>query len=180
MTKNQKAKKPSIDSIVVMYAAWLLLHMEHNGLLEKSNVEDRSLLITEAEGRTVNKAIADLEKKILNIIKLAAKSRGLAKEIEQRSLDIVDAFFNTGLQREGVVPPLLFACILFSWFVESGKPTTPLFANFSKPETYDGIFLSIEGATEVNWGTHIDAATKALNIEYIQKYDWSDYEIVRI
>jgi hypothetical protein len=160
-----KKKKPpsAIDSASIMYAAWLLLHMEKNGLLENNTVEDKAVPLDHKINKALSDAIKTLEKKVLSTIRLVSTNKKIAAEIEQRALDTVERFFATGLHRTGVIPALIFGCILFAWFVEGGRSVPPVMGSLTKPQLYDDIFLAFEDVDEASWSTHSGAAIKAIS-----------------
>lgn len=160
---DSQAPNPVVNHAIVIYAAWNLLHMEKNGLLQRSATIGENVSIKKESNDRFSKAIRRLDVQILNLIKVTATKKTL-QQIRIGAEDIINRFFDTKLQREGVVPPLLFACILYVYFVESGQKVPLLFSFLQDPKLYDGIFIPIEEADIVSWSKHIGAAQQSLEL----------------
>ena len=148
----------------IAYSAINLLHMEKNGMVERTTTtSDKDLDIPKEEVVELAKAVKQLESAVMFILQRIKLSKEDIAYIEKRDAQIIDAFFKTNMLSTGVSPHILFSCVLFSYFTENTKSSiSPHFKKLSQQSLYDNIFEKIEKCEIVDWNEHMETTSKIL------------------
>lgn len=150
-----------LEQVSVCYAAFLILTMEKNGLLTKLNTHEVKVDSNPKELEEASKkSIKFLERESLKAVRFVSKTNAIAKKIESIAMGMIDRFFETNLHStSGVYPELLFACLLYSYFVDNQvNKKHVLFTNISNPDLYFTVFDLVENTDEVSWLSHTNTA----------------------
>ncbi len=162
----KKKDKDTLTAYVILFSGYNLLHMERNGLVERTDktkelgidLPSNNLL---ALAKSV-KALENLDLFILKRIKLSTEEFNFVKKKDE---EMINAFFSTGLLSVGVLPHILFSCLLFAYFVDSKVPKIPAaFKPLCDRAVYDAIFLKIEDSKVIKWDEHMHAVSDILKI----------------
>lgn len=164
--KVERHSKTRLRALAVILAAYQLLHMEKNNLVEKkqdSNAKDIPVDLLPKQEVEVEEAIKNIELIAVSILKankITAKDEVFF--IETTTV-IINAFLETGILEIGVSPHLAFCMFLFIYFADgSSKKHEQLFAPLSNTDIFHNVFDRIEESKVLDWGKHNEAAAYAL------------------
>lgn len=162
----ERHSKTRLRALAVILAAYQLLHMETNELVEKhqdSNAKDIPVDLLPKEEAELEKAIRDIELIAVSIL----KANKITTKDEIFFIDtttlIINAFFETGILAIGVSPHLAFCMFLFIYFADgSSKKHELLFAPLTNADIFYNVFDRIDQSKVLDWGKHNECAAHAL------------------
>lgn len=169
---KKKKDKDTLTAYCILLSGLNLLYMEKNGLVERTNkTKEVNIDLPPKNLDELAKSVKVLEKVDLFVMRRIRLSSEEFNFVKKKDEEIINAFFETGLLSVGVLPHILFACLLFAYFIDSNAPKIPASFNaLRNMELYDNIFLKIEDSKIIKWDEHVHAISdilkKTIGIEY--------------
>lgn len=169
---KKKKDKDTLIAFSILFSGLNLLHMEKNGLVERTKkTKELNIDLPSTNLFELAKSVKVLEEVDLFVMRRIRLSTEEFNFVKKKDAEIINAFFETGLLSIGVLPHILFACLLFAYFVDSNAPRIPASFNALRNiQLYDNIFLKIEDSKIIKWDEHVHAISdilkKTIGIEY--------------
>lgn len=147
-----------------MYSAHSLLHMEKNGIVERTaKSKEESLDLNTREISELGKAIKNIENIALFSLRAFRLSNEEQAYVNKKASLIIEAFLKTEMLKTGVLPHLLFSCILFAYFADTKQHSiSSHFSRLANTSIYDEVFAKIEDSNRLNWNAHMSSAIESL------------------
>lgn len=160
-SRNTQTKRIDlINGYSVLYAAFELLNMEKNGIVEYTPAaRNESFDVPEECVNTMAINIKRIENNLLLILRSIRLDPSEEASVLRKTNTMREAFFDSGILKLGVSPHLLFTCVLFAYFADTGfHQIAPVFGRLKTNKLYDDVFVELEESKKGEWCRHMDAA----------------------
>lgn len=181
MKKKQRRpiSRNMLRALAVIFSANQILHLEENGLAVKNQNEptasdpssaavqfdqDIQFDISQQDMIEAKKAIDELEKISMNVLKSVKMGKAETSFFIEKSNVLIETFLSSGILEKGISPHLSFVQILFTYFADGkSKKQDPIFDPISSSSLYDEVLVRFEQSHIFDWKAHAGSALLALN-----------------